>query len=108
MARYRRKPAPPVLDVLDAAEYKPGRPLGELAAVARLARGEVAECDLPQAGRVLVARWVDYPDNHPPAVQYTVVDPGDFLIYSEKYDNLSSDDARGLDHWYEPVPEDKP
>jgi uncharacterized protein YndB with AHSA1/START domain len=95
--------------VIDVAEYQPGQPLDDLAAVARLARGEVAECDLPTAGRVLVARWVDYPDEHPAQVQYTVVDRGEFLVYSERYDGLSTDDAGGLAHWYEPVPaEEKP
>jgi hypothetical protein len=105
MARYRRKPEPAVRDSIDAAEYQPGQPLDELAAVARLARGEVAECQLPTAGMVLVARWVDYPDDHPATVRYEVVDQGEFLTYSEKYDSLGTDDAGSLAHWYEPAPE---
>lgn len=105
MARYRRKPSPDTRDTIEVAEYQPGLPLDKLAAVAARATGEVAECELPTAGLVLVARWVDYPDDNPPAVQYEVVEQGDYLIFSEEYDTLSSEDAAGLAHWYEPVPD---
>lgn len=101
--RYRRKPETKARETICVAEYQPGQPLDDLAAVAALAHGEVAECELPQAGLVLVARWVDYPDDHPATVRYEVVDRGEFLVFSEQYDNLTNDDAAGLAHWYEPV-----
>jgi hypothetical protein len=103
--RYRRKPEARTQATVDVAEYQPGQPLDDLAAVAALARGEVAECELPQAGLVLVARWVDYPDDHGAQVRYEVVDRGEFLVFSPEYDNLSSSGAGELAHWYEPVPE---
>jgi hypothetical protein len=105
MARYRRKTTPPASETIDVAEYQPGQPLDDLAAVAARASGQVAECELPTAGRVLVARWVDYPDDHPATVQYEVVNRGEYLVFSERYDSLSTEDAAGLAHWYEPVKE---
>jgi len=105
MTRYRRKPEPPG-GVIDIAEYQPGQPLDDLEAVAAMARGQIAECELP-AGTVLVVRWVDYSDTYPAKVEFEVLDQGEYLVYSPDHDTLATFDAETLDR-YEPVPDETP
>jgi hypothetical protein len=102
--RFRRKPEKTQERGLVAAQYDAGGPLDDLLAVARMAgRGSaVAECALPDE-TVLVARWVDAPDNHLSQVRYEVVKDGDWLYYSETYDSLGDDTTRGIEQFYEPA-----
>jgi len=102
--RFRRKPEKTQERGLAAAQYVAGGPLDDLLAVAKMAgRGSVvAECALPDE-TVLVARWVDVPDDRPSEVQYEVVRDGDWLYYSETYDRLGDDTTRGIEQFYDPV-----
>jgi hypothetical protein len=102
--RFRRKPQKTQDRGLAAAQYAAGGPLGDLQAVAAMTGdgSAVAECALPDE-TVLVARWVEHPDDRPPAVRFEVVKDGDWLYYSETYDSLGDDTTRGIEQFYEPA-----
>lgn len=104
--RFRRKPADRPERDLVVAQFFAGQPLADLAEVALLAGSGsvVAECVLPDE-TVLVARWLDIPDDHPAEQQYVIVRDGNWLYYSETYDHLGEDTTRGIEQFYAPVPE---
>ena len=102
--RFRRKPQKTRERGLAAAQYVAGGPLDDLRIVAEMAGSgaAVAECALPDE-TVLVARWVDIPDDHPSQVRYEVVRDGDWLCYSETYGSLNDDTTRGIEQFYDPA-----
>ena len=106
--RFRRKPEERRERGMKAAQYHPGKPLDDLLAVAQETdmpwdkAAAVAEVSLDGA-MVLLVRWTQSYDEHPPEASYTVVKAGDWLCYSETYDNLTDDTTEGIAHWYEPI-----
>lgn len=102
--KFQRKPEKTTDRGIYAAQYHAGQPLDDLRKVAEMtgSGAVVAECALPD-GIVLVARWTDCPDDHPPQVRYEVVKDGDWLYYSETYDSLGDDTTRGIEQFYDPV-----
>lgn len=103
--RYRRKPAREVREEQCAARYEPGRPLGDLAAVARMAgdEAEVREVAFPSGKRVLLAWFTRYDDNYPPRTGYVTVEPGGYLAYSEGHGHLYATDDRDWEQFYDLV-----
>ena len=104
--RFRRKPAARPERGLVAVQYHAGALTAGLKTVAAAAyQGVVAECVLPDE-TVLVARWLDIPDDHPARHRYEIVHDGNWLYYSETYNHLGEDTTRGLGQFYEPVSHD--
>jgi hypothetical protein len=102
---YRPKPKQQDKATLTAAQYQPGKPLAELVKVAAMAfNGEVAECPLP-SGPVLVAAWLDVPDDYAARTCYEEVKPGEWLCFSSDYGALTASDDQDLAHWYDLVKE---
>jgi hypothetical protein len=101
---YRRKPEPGSHDDQVVARYEPGRPLDDLAAVARRADGnaELGEIAFP-SGPVLVVRWKRIPDDHPPEIEYETIEPGRYLAYSPGSDFLYDTSEADLRRWYDQV-----
>ena len=102
--RFRRKPEKPEdRGLLTVAQYKAGGPLDDLRAVAHMAgRYALAECALPDE-TVLVVRWMHVVDDHPPRREYEIVHDGDWLYYSDTYDQLGDDTTQGIEHFYDPA-----
>jgi hypothetical protein len=99
--RYQRKPEPPTTDKLYVAQYHAGTDLAGVREVAAMAYGgEAGECELPETGKVLLARYI-YVGDHGSHPDYAVVRDGKFLCYSEKHGNLTEDSQPDLDHFYE-------
>lgn len=104
--RYRRKPEPGTREDQFAARYEPGRPLGDLTRVARMAdrRAELAEAAF-RSGPVLVVRYERAYDDHPSRIEYETVEPGHYLAYSAGNDFLYDTDDGALRRFYDLVPD---
>ncbi len=80
---FRRKPErAPDEDQL-AARYEPGEHLGDLLKVARETypgNAQLGICPMP-SGPLLVVRYTESFDAHPPRIAYIVVEPGSWLAY---------------------------
>jgi hypothetical protein len=105
MKRYRRRPEKSASrgDII-ISQYQPGEPLDDLRAVAALtdsADAEVTEATFPSGMRVLVAKWRDYPDEHPSEIRFIIVQAGNWLAYSESYDSLFEQTDGQTSQWYE-------
>jgi hypothetical protein len=106
VTRYQRKPETVKREGgLQAARYEAGQPLDDLLRVARMADGkaELAEVTSLPSGPVLLVRYMRCYDDHPAELDWEVVQPGEFLTYSETYGSLGADTERELAYWYEPV-----
>ena len=110
MIRYRNKPQPvrPRDDDVWGAVYEPGQPLDDLAEVAHKADkgwsaegdAELAEVRLP-SGPVVLVRWRRISGDGPSETEWTVVQPGQHLMWHEDEDTLFAHSQRDLDQWYE-------
>jgi hypothetical protein len=103
---YQRKPErQDRRNGLRAALYEPGKPLGDLLAVAHMA-SDHAEMAEVRFGRetVLVVR---YRNQHrdDPDLEYEPVHAGHYLAYSEQYGSLLEHDEAELRQWYDLAPE---
>lgn len=106
VTRYQRKPETVRREGgLQVARYEPGQPLGSLLQVARMAdrNAELSEVTGLPSGPVLLVRYMRSQDDHPAELDWEVVQPGEFLSYSETYDNLNATTESELAYWYEPV-----
>ena len=92
--RYTSKPRTP--DTVQAAQFTGAVIDTDLVKVAQLA-DEGAELSVVTwpSGRYLVVR---YHGEH--GITWTQVDTGDWLVYSERYDNLTDDTTGGLARHY--------
>jgi hypothetical protein len=106
--RFRRKPAGSDREDQCAARYTPGGPLDDLLTVARMADpgAELAEVRFPGGRQVLLAAWMNVPDDHPAKIEYETVAPGDWLAYSPGYGFLYDTDDAGWRQFYDPAPEE--
>ena len=100
---WRHKPPKPSNDVIYAARYEPNHPLAGVIRVARMApEGRCAVAYLPVTEEdhspVLVAACLD--PGHG-VHSYTVVPPGQYLIYDAKYGSLDCYTGNDLTAWYD-------
>jgi hypothetical protein len=105
--RYRRKPKQENNEDQFAARYEPGKPLADLAAVARLAgpEAEVIEVVFPSGKRVLLAWFLRYADLEPPEPGYATVEAGKYLAYSPGTGYLYESDEGNWGQFYDLVPD---
>lgn len=104
--RYRKKPRQGDDGDQFAAKYQSGAPLDDLLAVAQMAHpaAEVAEVTFPSGHTVLLARWLNIPDDHPARDDYEVVEPGRWLAYSGSGDGFLYDTTESdWRQWYDRV-----
>jgi hypothetical protein len=96
--RYVEKPQTPKPVI--AAQYRAGEPLDDLLAVARQCHPDATALDVPE-WRVLLVRRLVVPDDRPAYVDYLVVEDGDMLVYSDRYDALFVEDAEEFRREYD-------
>lgn len=94
--RYQRRPRREPGSSYAARFTAPGRSLDDLYEVARVKDPAAALGEQADLG-VLVVRYLDVPDDHPARLRYEVVPEGSYLVYSDEYHLLYSDDARSFE-----------
>jgi hypothetical protein len=113
--RFRRKPTPGDSESIAVVRYTPGMDLDvfhELANGAAVTGFACVEVEFPypadwggvkaHSEPVLLVRWVEVPDDHPPREEFRTVKPGKYLGVSPIVDLYVTDD-RDLEHWYNEV-----
>jgi hypothetical protein len=109
--RYRRKPRQEDREDQFAARYEPGRPLDDLAEVARMADDDAVLTEVGYrgalfrklAGPYLVVVYSRVPDEHAAEVTAQLVKPGDYLAYSSGNEFLYDSDEAGWRQFYDLV-----
>lgn len=116
---YRKKPKRGSEDEIRVAKYEPSDP-GSLAAIRELGEDAasgfcMAEVNMPEApgpewltgeaaGRVLLVRWMDIPDDHAAREEFRTIRPGRYLATSPGWVDLYVTDDADLRQWYDEVP----
>lgn len=103
--RYRRKPLNVGNEDQHAALYTPGESLADLRTVAMMCHAEITEVTMPGGTRVLLARWLDIPDEHPARNAWVTVEAGRYLAYSGGTGFLYETDDGDWRQWYDLVSE---
>lgn len=104
--RYRKKrdvrPEPDQY----AARYTPGAPLDDLFGVAKMCDRDAEILEVPfRSGTVLLVRYRAYHDDYPSTIEYQAVEVGQWLAYSQDYDNLYDTTDADWRRWYDRVEE---
>jgi hypothetical protein len=99
---FQQKPKP-AGGVIHAARYDGTREsVDAISEVARKSGKEAVAVAVPEMD-VVVVRYLEVPDHHPSSLEYTVVERGKWLAFSEDSYSVYSTDDLDLKHWYQQV-----